>query len=147
MARGKIFPGSMKKMILVLSLISSSAFAVPVQFIDCSPKRQPTRDRVIVSIRPDQTGTLFLTSGIENDGSSENSGVLPSTRVVTATPAVARFEAANRVSYFAFELPAEWVFRRDYGLFDASITLGNLDRTGTPIVDALTCFTRIYENP
>lgn len=137
----------MQKMILVLTLISSSAFAAPVQFIDCSPKRPFTRDRVIVSVRPDQTGTIFLTSGIENDGSSENSGVLKAERVATLKPDVARFEAKNTVSLFAFELPVEWIFRRDYSFFDARLELGNLDRSGYPIVDELSCFTRIYENP
>lgn len=123
-----------------VSLMSTSAFAV--QYIDCIPMPVENTDRVIVSLKDYQTGTLFITSGIASDGSTEDSGVLK----LTAAPAIsslAAFTAENELVNFTFLMPAEIVQKPFSGYFDAQIVLNPKDGA-SEFKQTLNCFTRIY---
>ncbi len=127
-------------MIALSLLVGVPSFAV--QYIDCVPEASNNNDHVIVSLKDRETGTLFLSSGINDDGSHENSGILE-LKFSKETNGTSVFHAENSVASFDFSLPTALVQARTFERFFAGLELTST--TGVQgVSEKLNCFTRLY---
>ena len=129
------------KIILALSLlVSVPSFAV--QYIDCVPEPSDNNDHVIVSLKDRETGTLFLSSGINDDGSHENSGVLE-LKLSKEEKGMSFFHASNTVAQFDFSLPTDLVQAKTYERFFAALNMQSSE-SAYGMAGKLNCFARLY---
>lgn len=129
--------------VLSIGLVHASFEEKIVQYVDCHPADSMTNHRVIVSFESVSKGTLFLSSGIEDDGSQENSGVMTLFAEKNSIENTASFKAENSTSTFLFSLPADLLFKKTLNNFKASLDLKTKDGQHH-IVSDLNCFTRLY---
>ena len=129
------------KTLIALSLwVGVPSFAV--QYIDCIPMPVENNDHVIVLLKDTQTGTLFLSSGINDDGSTSDSGVLEM-KFIRTEKGVTFFHAQNTTANFVFSLPANLVQARSLDYFSANLYLSAMDES-IQVPQTLSCFTRLY---
>ena len=95
-------------------LVAAPSFAV--QYIDCVPQPSDNNDHVIVSLKDGENGTLFLSSGINDDGSTENSGVIPM-HFAKIDGDQSVFHATNTTGEFDFSLPTKLIGAKTYERF------------------------------
>ncbi|MDH4468982.1 MAG: hypothetical protein QE271_13065 [Bacteriovoracaceae bacterium] len=110
------------------------------QHFTCFPDDVTSSDRVIISLKNSATGTLFLSSGIEDDGSHENSGVME-LKNVNAENYVTMWRANNSLSEFTVFIDRNFI---GVPSDNASVTLvmKNKDKQ---ITQYLSCYSRIFE--
>lgn len=125
---------------LIASILSTTAFAT--QHIDCIPTSSDDTSHVIVSLEDHNKGTLLFSTGIADDGASENSGVLKLTRAPSIA-SLAGFTAENELNEFTFLMPSELVQRPFDGIFSAEIRIES-KLNSSEFVQKLSCFTSIF---
>ena len=133
----------MKLLMTALLFCASSSYAV--QYIDCIPSDGLSADHVIVSLKSAQEGTLYLSSGLDENGESENSGVLALAQSKVDADQ-ANYSASNTKADFSFSIPADLVMRATpaHEYFTATLNL-KMKSEKYGVDDELLCFARIYE--
>ena len=110
------------------------------QHFTCFPPDITSSDRVVISLSDTVTGTLFLTSGIDDDGNQENSGVLPLKKEKDETY-VTIWKSNNASSEFTVIIPKD-VIGASTDNASLLLVLKNNERE---ITQNLNCYSRIYE--
>ena len=131
----------MKILFALILLASVPAYAV--QYIDCVPEPSENNDHVIVSLKDRTQGTLFLSSGINDDGSTDNSGILALT-FVKEVNGTSTFHAQNRSSQFDFSFLSAMIQARTFERFSAALSLHS-NSASEDTDQKLNCFTRLYK--
>lgn len=131
----------MKSLLISLTfLFSVSTYAV--QHITCFPYDMNTNDRAIMSLTADgETGTLYLTSGLDDWGNQENSGVLAMHKT-EQNAQFSYYEAKNSVAVFKVALPNA-IIGRATSSFDAKLNLERFDQSAQVEQD-LTCYSSVF---
>lgn len=139
----------------LLALLSTSANAAQTQYIDCRFPNPDSTDHVIVSLQDTQKGTLFYTTGFDDNGDSNNTGKLNMNRVEDSKDSkdYAQFSAIWKTIQdgsavlveFHFSMPKNLLFKSS-NYFKAGFVSTITDPTIAPLRanDELECFTRLY---
>jgi len=131
----------MKKILVLFSLVSLNSFAI--QHYSCFPKDAWSTDRVVISLEKDhQQGTLFLSSGIQDDGTHDHSPVMPMSFIQVENKTNIYF-AENEVAEFKVYLPQSSF---DQNLDDVEIKL-LMKNQFSEVTQNLNCYTRMYTDP
>jgi hypothetical protein len=135
----------MKKLLpllpLSLALLGFGTARSGHQYIQCASWDTDATERVVVSLKPDRTGTLFLISSIEEE---ENSGIIPlAFDVDTGVPQHLGFHGQNTATDFWVLLPEKNFWARSD---DFSMDLRMRRKDGSYVFsDELRCYSRLYE--
>lgn len=130
----------MKSLLFTLTFLCTvNCFAV--QHITCFPIDMNTNDRTIISLTTPEVGTLYLTSGLDDWGNQENSGVL-TMKKVDQNDQTYFYEAQNSVAVFKVALPFS-VIGHATSSFDAKLNLRRFDQSAQVEQD-LTCYSSIF---
>lgn len=120
-------------------MMSANSFAV--QHITCFPYDMSTDDRAIMSLTTTETGTLYLTSGLDYWGNQENSGVLPMHKIDQNNQS-SFYLAKNSIAVFKVTLPNA-IIGRATSSFDATLSLKRNDQSAQVEQD-LTCYSSVF---
>lgn len=130
----------MKSLFISLTFVFSiSSYAV--QHITCFPYDMNTNDRAIMSLTDHENGTLYLTSGLDDWGNQESSGVLAMYKVDQNTQS-SFYEAKNSVAVFKVTLPNA-IIGRATSSFDAKLNLKRFDNSAQ-VEQYLTCYSSVF---
>lgn len=129
----------MKSLIFSL-LISISSGAYAVQHFTCYHDMY-SNDRAVISLKNNDEGTLFLTSGLDDWGNQENSGVMTMNKI-EETDAELTMQAKNSVSTFTVKIPTNYL-NRNLDDIKLKLTLKN-EESGLKVDQELSCYTRNY---
>jgi hypothetical protein len=127
----------MKKLFLSL-ILSFNSFAI--QHFTCFSEDVRSTDKVIISLEQNHLqGTLFLSSGIQDDGSHEHSAVMK-LKLIQSENNINFYFAENDVAQFQIEIP---ILVLDKNLDDVEIKL-HMKNDYAKVLQKLNCYTRIY---
>ena len=116
--------------------------APTVQYIDCSDTDAMSNDKIIISLRANDVGTLFISSGVEAP-EPNNSGVLPLHRSeVQDRAGFINYTAKNTLAGFRVSIPSNIIGKSADGFYvslDGQMNDGSFGH-GEDFV----CFTRMY---
>ncbi len=128
---------SLLKVLTLSFLMTANAFAV--QHFTCFPPDINSNDRAVIALKTQTEGTLFLTSGLDDWGNQETSGVLLLNRVAT-TNEMETWVANNSIATFTVKIPKKVI-----GTNADNIELQlNLKSNNSNVDQDLTCYTRMY---
>lgn len=138
--------------LLTLLSINNSFAGDTVQYIDCRFPNPESTDHVVVSLKDTQNGTLFYTTGLDNNGDDENTGKLSLVRLADKKE-YAQFSATWKTIQdggvvlveFHFSMPKNLIFKSSNS-FMAGFSTTITDAALAPLRanDDLECFSRIY---
>ena len=136
--------------------ISHAAVAAsPIQHISCSFFNSSKSDRVVVSFNNKNTGTLFVTTGFDDFGNDQNTGVLTLTR--TAPSQMQNFSTFSAIwkaqtpdgsgmsVNFKFFIAEENILKASNS-FTAHLSAQVLDlgASEAPVPEELICYSSLY---
>ncbi|MFZ4713981.1 MAG: hypothetical protein ACOYL6_09730 [Bacteriovoracaceae bacterium] len=128
---------SLNKVLTLSFLITGNVFAV--QHFTCFPPDIYSNDRTIISLKNGTEGTLFLTSGLDDYGNQNNSGVLLMSKKEDKAE-VQVWVASNNKSTFTVQIP-----KKSIGVSADGIKVKlNLKSNQNNVDQELDCYTRMY---
>ena len=115
------------------------------QHFTCFPPDITSSDRVVISLKNSHTGTLFLSSGIDDYGNQENSGVLTLNKVENETSYAADenvtlWKSKNATSEFTVVISKDLIGATT----DRASLILVLKNPQQEITQNLNCYSRIY---
>jgi hypothetical protein len=123
---------------IIFSLASTQVFAT--QHFTCFPPDLQSTDRVIISLKDHASGTLVLTSGLDDWGNQESSGVLE-LRYSHQEMLVQVWVAKNANAQFTLAIPKNFI-----GTNSDQVKIAlNLKNESNNISQNLDCYSRIYD--
>jgi hypothetical protein len=128
------------KSLLISLLISVSTSAFAVQHFTCYHDIY-SDDRAVISLKNNDEGTLFLTSGLDDWGNQDHSGVMTLNKI-NETDKELTMQAKNSISTFTVKIPTTYL-NRNLDDIKLNLTLKN-ESSGLNVEQELNCYTRNY---
>lgn len=130
----------MKSLVLFLIFsVLSGANAFAVQHFTCFPPDVNSNDRAVIALKSATEGTLFLTSGLDDWGNQDTSGVLLLNKTGEKDDKQI-WVANNTKSTFTAEIP-----KKHIGVNADSVKIKlNLKSSNANVDQELDCYTRMY---
>ena len=125
--------------IFLLSFFVFSQTSFAAQHFTCFPMETNSNDRAVISLKNQTEGTLFLTSGLDDWGNQNTSGVLLLSKT-SEKDSIQNWVAHSTKATFTVSLPSKSVGQNGDNI-KIKLTLKNSEQT---VNQDLECYSRMY---
>jgi hypothetical protein len=128
---------SLSIFLLLFFIFSQSSLAA--QHFTCFPLETNSNDRAVISLKNQTEGTLFLTSGLDDWGNQNTSGVLLLSKM-TEKDSFQTWVAHSTKATFTVNLPSKSIGQNGENI-KIKLTLKSVEQT---LNQDLECYSRMY---